>query len=123
MPYMAYYGAASNNKTMVIDAADQILLYRNVLLANTTQSWNGLWVHIVGPQSQTKGIWATGNGWAALGMARVLATIKAWPNTTASPDHINRLQTAMMAIFNGLTGVDVSVLQHKREGFQLTLSM
>jgi rhamnogalacturonyl hydrolase YesR len=110
MPYMAYYGAATQNLTMIADAANQILLYRDVLLANTTELWKGLWVHIVGPQSQTLGVWATGNGWAALGMARVLAVMKHYtPANNKFIKHEKKLVDAMMAIFNGLNSVDVSL--------------
>lgn len=63
------------------DAVDQAKYYRQVLQANTTESWKGLWVHIVGPQSATYGIWLTGNGWAALGMVRILAVMSNWPRT------------------------------------------
>ena len=31
-------------------------------------------MHIMGPQNQNTGLWPTGNGWAAAGMTRVLAT-------------------------------------------------
>lgn len=109
MPFMAYYGASTGNVSMVEDAANQLLLYRNILLANTTESWQGLWVHIVGPQSQTLGIWATGNGWAALGMARVLATLQKYGPSKSQTALQGQLVSAMMSIFTGLNGVDVSV--------------
>ncbi|CAO1634306.1 unnamed protein product [Parajaminaea phylloscopi] len=77
-PALAYYAVATKNETCLHFAITQCSRYRQVLRANTTASWNGLWTHIVGPESQTLGIWSTGNGWAAMGMARVLAITKAW---------------------------------------------
>lgn len=81
-PSLAYYAVATDDVDLMKTAVNQATKYRQVLRANTTASWEGLWVHIVGPQSQTLGIWSTGNGWAALGMVRVLATIKHWSRTS-----------------------------------------
>lgn len=107
---------------MIQFAAQQLIQYRDVLLANTTESWKGLWVHIVGPQSQTLGIWCTGNGWAALGMARVLATIKHYPKARGKfPREEKELVNTMMSMFNGLKGVNVSVEYHQRNKKQDTV--
>ncbi|PWN21221.1 hypothetical protein BCV69DRAFT_282710 [Microstroma glucosiphilum] len=80
-PALAYYSPATQNIQYIQDAVKQATYYRQVLQANTTASWQGLWVHIVGPQSATYGVWLTGNGWAALGMVRVLAVMTNWSRT------------------------------------------
>jgi len=59
-PFLAYYAVATQNKTLLRESIRQCQYYRQVLKANTTQDWDGLWVHIVGPESQTLGIWSTG---------------------------------------------------------------
>lgn len=61
---------------MVQNAYNQCKLYRQYLRDNSTGA-NGLWKHILlGSGVQDNGHWSTGNGWAAAGMLRVLATIK-----------------------------------------------
>ena len=69
-PFLAYYAADQKNETLLRESVRQCSLYRDVL-----QSKNGgLWGHIIGPHKDS-GLWSTGNGWAAAGMARVLATV------------------------------------------------
>ena len=85
-PFLAYYGVATNNASLLEEAVNQCLLYREILQANTTASMaspptthpllaSGLWTHILGPVNNDPGIWSTGNAWAAAGMMRVLATL------------------------------------------------
>ncbi|KAJ6541211.1 hypothetical protein DFH09DRAFT_51419 [Mycena vulgaris] len=87
-PFIAYFAADANDASLLETAYHQCGLYREVLLFGSnaatpsltgTSATNGLWHHIVGPQSADPGLWATGNGWAAMGMARVLATIAKAP--------------------------------------------
>ncbi|KAJ7045829.1 hypothetical protein C8F04DRAFT_940064, partial [Mycena alexandri] len=87
-PFIAYFAADSNNATLLKTAYQQCGLYREVLLFGSSASTfdppktsitNGLWHHIVGPQSPEPGLWSTGNGWAAAGMSRVLATVMKAP--------------------------------------------
>jgi len=71
-PFLAYYAALQNNQTLMQEAYHQISLYRNYLRTSS-----GLWSHIIfGSTNVDPGCWATGNGWAAQGMLRVLATMK-----------------------------------------------
>ncbi|GAA5963320.1 hypothetical protein JCM21900_006556 [Sporobolomyces salmonicolor] len=70
-PFLAYYGVAASNATMIAEAYNQCRLYRKYLRTSS-----GAWQHIVLGDFQDTGLWSTGNGWAAAGMARVLATIK-----------------------------------------------
>ncbi|KAF9039464.1 hypothetical protein BDZ89DRAFT_945434 [Hymenopellis radicata] len=72
-PFLAFYGADTQNASLIYEGYNQCKLYREVLQSTGT----GAWSHIIGPQSYDPGHWSTGNGWAAAGMSRVLATIKA----------------------------------------------
>ncbi|KAG7097619.1 hypothetical protein E1B28_004952 [Marasmius oreades] len=76
-PFLAFYGALSQNKSLMSDAYTQIKLYRDTL--RDTKA-NNLWKHIVLPSGgggkPDNGHWSTGNAWAAAGMIRVLATIQ-----------------------------------------------
>ncbi|KDR71838.1 hypothetical protein GALMADRAFT_74638 [Galerina marginata CBS 339.88] len=72
-PFLAYYGVVSRNRTLVAESYNQIKLYRNYLRDPTS----GLWKHVLlGSSQNDEGFWSTGNGWAAAGMLRVIATIK-----------------------------------------------
>jgi hypothetical protein len=57
------------------EAYTQISLYRDQLHDSNA---NNLWKHIVqGGSGEDPGHWATGNGWAAMGMLRVVGTYRA----------------------------------------------
>ena len=73
-PFIAYYGAYDQGdaKTYLLQTAyDQCRLYRQYLQDSSTN----LWKHIELGSWQDNNLWATGNGWAAAGMFRVLQTI------------------------------------------------
>ncbi|PWN34604.1 uncharacterized protein FA14DRAFT_32030 [Meira miltonrushii] len=106
-PFLAYSAVAGNNVTLLRQAISQCALYRQVLQANTTSTWKGLWTHIVGQESQTLGIWATGNGWAALGMVRVLATVKNWQTSSSWSSEQGQLIQYILEIINGAKAVPV----------------
>ncbi|KAK7050887.1 hypothetical protein VNI00_004999 [Paramarasmius palmivorus] len=75
-PFLANYGVLTQNESLISDAYQQIKLYRDNL--RDTKA-NNLWKHIVTPNGgggSDNGHWSTGNGWAAAGMLRVLATIQ-----------------------------------------------
>jgi len=73
-PFLAYYGVITGNRTLLVDAYNQIQLYRSYL---RDPNANNLWRHIVlGGNTTDPGHWSTGNGWAAAGMLRVLGTIQ-----------------------------------------------
>ncbi|KAJ7660534.1 hypothetical protein B0H17DRAFT_1095134 [Mycena rosella] len=87
-PFVAYFAADTNNASLLETAYRQCGLQREVLLFGSDSSTpspaktsvtNGLWHHIVGPQSADPGLWSTGNGWSAMGMARVLAVVQKAP--------------------------------------------
>jgi len=69
-PFLAYYGALTNNRTILQESYNQIRLYRQYLRDN-----GGLWRHVVLGPNTDSGHWSTGNAWAAAGMLRVLGTI------------------------------------------------
>ncbi|KAM6492170.1 hypothetical protein JOM56_011894 [Amanita muscaria] len=73
-PFIAYYGAANDDLSLLQEAVNQATEYRQILRANNTPCV-GAWEHIVGPASADPGLWSTGNAWAAAGMTRVLATV------------------------------------------------
>lgn len=100
-PALAYYAVLTQNQTMLHEAIIQCSRYKLILKANTTESWSGLWTHIIGPQSQTLGIWSTGNGWAAMGMARVLATVKGWNTSSGWTTQQNLLKGWIYEILKG----------------------
>lgn len=87
-PFMAYYAVATNNTDWMDKAMGQCRAYRQALQPNNTSkdaaAAAGAWQHILGPEHEDLGLWATGNGWAAMGMARVLATLLHWPRTALS---------------------------------------
>ncbi|WVF67288.1 hypothetical protein IAT40_002038 [Kwoniella sp. CBS 6097] len=71
-PFLAYYGVLHNNQSLLQEAYQQCSLYRDTLRQDS-----GLWAHILlGTGTHDPGLWATGNGWAMMGMLRVYATIK-----------------------------------------------
>lgn len=82
-PFMAYYAVATNSTETIKKAIMQCLAYRQALKPNTSSDAvsAGTWQHILGPEHEDLGLWSTGNGWAAMGMARVLATLLHWPPT------------------------------------------
>ncbi|KAJ7762982.1 hypothetical protein B0H16DRAFT_1718816 [Mycena metata] len=93
-PFIAFFAADSNNASLLETAYVQCGLYREVILFGSdsatpspvgTSPTNGSWHHIVGPQSADPGLWSTGNGWAAAGMTRVLATILKAPVAHNAP--------------------------------------
>ncbi|KAF9258006.1 Six-hairpin glycosidase [Marasmius fiardii PR-910] len=82
-PFMAYYAVDSHDADLLKEAVNQCGLQREVLRANVSEyaPYNGVWEHIVGPQSADHGLWSTGNAWAVGGMSRVLATVKKAPRS------------------------------------------
>lgn len=76
-PFLAYMAVANNDTHLMSETIEQIRLYREVL-AVAQDSCGKLWMHIVGPKNADHGFWSTSNGWAAAGIARVIATIQQW---------------------------------------------
>ncbi|EDR06770.1 uncharacterized protein LACBIDRAFT_299633 [Laccaria bicolor S238N-H82] len=101
-PFLAYYGADTQNTSILLQSFTQCQLYRQVLQPSS----GGAWMHIMGPQNQDTGLWSTGNGWAAAGMTRVLATFLKSPfaqqlNGTAQADAVGGLTGYIKEILDG----------------------
>lgn len=88
-PAFAYYAIDSNQPQVMVETLKQCEQYREVLQANITDPWKGVWHHIVGPQSPELGLWSTGNAWAVGGMSRVLATIHKAPKGILEPAFVD----------------------------------
>lgn len=106
-PFLAYAAVASQNVSLLQTTVSQITLQRQILQLNGTSPYKGLWQHIVGPESQTLGLWCTGNAWAALGMARVLATIKNWSTSAKQGSEMPDLVASYIyEIFDGVLAAE-----------------
>lgn len=73
-PFIAYAGVAgpTKSKSLLANAHEQCKGYRSIL---QDPSGTKLWRHIMGGSWNDKGLWLTGNAWAAYGMLRVQQTI------------------------------------------------
>ena len=78
-PFLAYYAISTQNDTLLDVAVQQVQDYRAVL-----KSSSGAWSHISASSDPDTGFWSTGNGWAAMGITRVLAAILAAPSRTTN---------------------------------------
>ncbi|KAF9049365.1 hypothetical protein BDZ89DRAFT_1089091 [Hymenopellis radicata] len=112
-PFLAYYAADTSNDTLLYESYKQSEYYRAVLqdTAIADQSFNGVWHHIIGPQSQDLGLWSTGNGWAAGGMTRILATIMHAPMAALSDWRETAISDLTAWIKEIVDGVMGSVLE------------
>lgn len=102
-PFLAYYAADQGNASLLQESVNQCGYYREVLQYNASVPYSGAWHHIIGPNSNDLGIWSTGNGWAAAGMTRVLATVIRAPvaqGTSWAEDAINNLTSWIMEILD-----------------------
>lgn len=101
-PFLAYYAATTKNLSLLSATVEQCELYRQILHA---PDGDGLWMHIIGPQSQDTGLWSTGNAWAAAGMTRVLATVIKVPLAPAARvwrrEAISKLTRYILEIVDG----------------------
>ncbi|KAI7936357.1 hypothetical protein MJO29_015660 [Puccinia striiformis f. sp. tritici] len=71
-PFLAYYGAATSNATLLEIAYNQAKQYRTILQDGKIKVWE----HIVQGNFEDRSFWTTGNGWAAAGMMRMYATFQ-----------------------------------------------
>lgn len=84
-PFLAYFGALKGGlpgRNLLQIAYDQCRLYRDALRDDS-----GLWRHITLGSFEDKTHWATGNGWAAAGMMRVLSTMNHTSDARRFADH------------------------------------
>ncbi|KAG8854192.1 hypothetical protein FRB96_007748 [Tulasnella sp. 330] len=101
-PFLAYYAAVTGNISLMREAHTQISLYRRVLYNQDAS----LWTHIYSPASShyfnDTGFWCSGNGWAAAGMLRVLATMKNSPYSSQLIPEQNDLSNWITEIHTGM---------------------
>ncbi|KAF9805683.1 hypothetical protein IEO21_08957 [Rhodonia placenta] len=97
-PFLAYYGVVMGNQSLLSEAYTQIKLYRGYLY----DSKASLWQHIMLGENDDPGFWSTGNGWAAAGMLRVLATIKNSPWASDMKGEMNDLTSWVREIQDGM---------------------
>ncbi|GAA6009929.1 hypothetical protein JCM10207_002161 [Rhodosporidiobolus poonsookiae] len=72
-PFLAYYGVANHNETIIDECFRQLHGYRSHLLGTNTN----LWKHITDEGAiDDPNLWATGNAWVAGGLLRVAATLR-----------------------------------------------
>lgn len=111
-PFLAYYGAATKNASLLKTAVTQCGLYRDVLQTRNGTS-RGLWTHIDGPLHYDPGHWSTGNAWAAAGMTRVLATVTKAPPGVLDQKFVKHaeinLKTWIKEILDGAMAMQVRV--------------
>lgn len=106
-PFFAYYGVFTGDVNLVQEAVRQCELYCDVL-----DTENGLWKHIVnadGCDANAKsdpGLWSTSNGWAAAGMARVLATMQKSRFSDETKDNQTSLVRMIKRILDGAMTLD-----------------
>lgn len=89
-PFLAYYGAlqgGDDGAQLLQMAYDQIRLHRDALADD------GLWRHVTLGDWEDDTHWATGNGWAAAGMMRVLQTLNRTEQATDFSDQQAHLVT------------------------------
>ncbi|KAL5524746.1 hypothetical protein ACEPAF_9892 [Sanghuangporus sanghuang] len=101
-PFLAYYGALTNDQSLLQQAFDNVRLYREALLIDGPTG--RLWAHIYNEDEASfwdKGLWATGNAWAALGIIRVEETIRKSAFADQMRDQLNELQSWTKEILDG----------------------
>lgn len=122
-PFLAYYGVATEDLGLVKIAAEQCRLYGDVL--KTPQ---GPWNHISGPldPAQSSGVsydvrpWSSGNGWAAAGMSRVIATMRNSPYNDQTKDEQGMLSGLIQGIISGIIELDSQPeIKERADGFLL----
>lgn len=91
-PVPTYLGLSAHNDSLMQFGLDQWVLETSALL-DTDQS---LYRHI---NQQDNGFWATGNGWALLGLVRLIALFEAAKQT---PPELEKAKQEASAIFGSL---------------------
>jgi len=71
-PFIAYYGALTNNVSLLLTAKQQVGFYRDVL---RDADVDNLWHHILLGSWSDPSLWGTGIAWTASGGTRVLQTM------------------------------------------------
>ncbi|KAF9240271.1 Six-hairpin glycosidase-like protein [Melanogaster broomeanus] len=101
-PFIAYYGAVTNNATLLQIAYDQCRLYRDALLLDGPTG--PLWGHIYSDDTMSwidSGLWGSGNAWAATGMLRVAVTIQKTSHYADMKSQVSNLTSWVKEILDG----------------------
>jgi rhamnogalacturonyl hydrolase YesR len=103
-PFLVYYPVNNNDTSLFFETTKQIGFYRDPLKLST-----GAWAQIKGGKDE-EGLWSSANGWAAMGMSRVLATIKySSLDEIAQLYYIEKLTSWIKKIIDGAKASPVSV--------------
>jgi len=103
-PFLAYYAVASSNLALLKESAVQAKLYRDGLEVTP----EGVWLHIRGTHGTIDlAPWSSGNGWAAAGMARVLATLRKSRYNKDTKEEQDLLIGLIKQILDGVIALDV----------------
>lgn len=102
-PFLAYYAGTTRNATLLAFTVRQLELYTAGLSGN-----GGTWEHIVGGK-EDPGHWSSGNGWAAMGMTRVLATVVNGPwDSATKAAYVGKLTGWIKELIDGAIASPVS---------------
>ncbi|KAF5350046.1 hypothetical protein D9756_009198 [Leucocoprinus leucothites] len=105
-PFLAYYGVMTENRTLLLEAYNQINLHRKHL---RDQDADSRWKHVLGSDASGPGHdedhWTTGNGWAAAGILRVLATFRNSQYANTLKDEQKDLGNWVKEIHDGMYAV------------------
>lgn len=114
-PFLAYYGVLTRNESLLLEAYNQIRIYRDELADGT-----GMWQHVRHGSWEDKGHWSTGNGWAAMGMLRVMATIRGseWANPMRG--QVQNLETWVKDIHDAMWPYLVRLFVNNPDSMKLT---
>ncbi|KAF2682877.1 hypothetical protein K458DRAFT_306384 [Lentithecium fluviatile CBS 122367] len=100
-PFLSYYAVATSDLGLLKESANQCKLYHDILAQQS-----GPWMHIAGDENGDNGLWSTGNGWAAAGMSRVLATLKKGPYNVETAAEQGQLSGMIKDILDGSISMD-----------------
>lgn len=101
-PFISYLAIATKNESLMKQSQLQCHLYEDILCARAPfKEPSRLWQHIVGPEAQDLGFWSTGNGWAAAGICRTLATMKKCEEGKGLHSEKERLERSILDILDG----------------------
>ena len=113
-PFIAYYGAYQQFDAQIYllqTAYDQCRLYRQYLQDTSTKLWRH--IELGSNSTQDNNLWATGNGWAAAGMLRVLQTIRLSDASESFIDEQNDLLNWIEEIVDASWCYQVNATSHR----------
>ncbi|KAF8301447.1 hypothetical protein DL93DRAFT_2127462 [Clavulina sp. PMI_390] len=103
-PFIAYYGAITNNYATLLEGYTQLADYHDILFDSSA----GMMQHILlGTSSIDTGHWGTGNGWACHGMLRVLRTIQL-------SNYANSLKSQQSDLLGWVSTILTNVWKHQQ---------